>query len=153
MANRLILRIFTFFIVLGIVALAINSVFGAETFIYLRRETVAQINGTNYNMWKLDLYSYIKNLETSASNASILELKLPTRTWNNDIANNLALIMDFLILIINVLLWPLKVGSYVLTNILAILGINNDTENARNGLSWLVIFVRDILSRISIPYI
>lgn len=151
--KNLTLKIITFTVVLGIIALAINYVFGAETFIYLRRYTVHYFNGTPVNMYKIDFWSYVKNIQTSATNASVLELKLPTREWNNDIPNDLALLMDFVILIINILLYPIKIGAYLLQNILAILGINNDTENTRNGLAWLIIFIRDILGRVSIPYI
>lgn len=110
-------------------------------------------------MWKLDLWNYIKNIQTTASNPSVLQFELPTRQWDStvqsyqDFTNNLALVVDYIIVVLNVLLYPLKVGSYLLQNILAILGINTNTSDPNNGLSWLIIFVRDMLSRVVIPYI
>lgn len=157
--KNLLLKIITFTIVLGIIALAINNTFGSATFVYLRKVNIMYVNGQPTYMWKLDLWNYIKNIQTTASNPSVLQFELPTRQWDStvqsyqDFTNNLALVVDYIIVILNVILYPLKVGSYLLQNILAILGINTNTSDANNGLAWLVIFVRDMLSKVVIPYI
>lgn len=157
--KNLVLKVITFTIILGIIALAINHAFGSATFVYLRRVNVFYLNGEPQYMWKLDLWNYVKNIQTTASNPSVLQFELPTRQWDStvqsyqDFTNNLALVVDYIIVVLNVLLYPLKVGSYLLQNILAILGINTNTSDPNNGLAWLIIFVRDMLSRVVIPYI
>ena len=148
-----ILKVIIFIIVIGILGMAFNSAFGYETVIYLQKEQITMANHTHFYIWKIDFWSYIKNIQLTTSNLSILEFKLPTRQWNNDIANNFALVIDFLIMIVNLMLYPLKVGAYLIQNLLAILGINTDVTAPHNGLSWLVTFVRDILGNISIPYV
>jgi len=151
--KNLILRIFTFTIIIGVVALAFNNIFGNETITYLQKERITMLNGQSFFMWKIDWWGYVNNLQLATTNTSVLELKLPTREWNNDVANDLALLIDFVILLANILLYPIKLGAYLLQNIMAILGVNTDATNNNNGLAWLVIFVRDILGRISIPYV
>lgn len=139
-------------ILVGALALAFNNAFGYETIMFLQKERIT-FGTTNFYIWKFDFYRYINNLQLTTSNLSILQFKTPTRQWNSDIANNFALVIDYLIMIINLMLYPLKVGAYLLSNVIAIIGINTDTTSAHNGLAWLVIFVRDILGNISIPYI
>lgn len=150
--KNLILRIVTFTILMGIVALTINTAFGSETVLFLQKEQHFTL-GNKWYIWKFNWWGYISNLQTSTTDTSILQLELPPRQWNSDIANNLGLIMDYLILIINILLYPLKLASYLVTNVLAIFGVNMDVTNNKNGLAWLVIFVRDMLSQIVVPYI
>lgn len=148
-----ILKVIVFIIVIGILGMAFNNAFGYETIMYLQKEQITMANNGHFYIWKIDFWNYIKNIQLTTSNLSILQFKTPTRQFNSDIANNLALIMDFLIMIINLLLYPMKVGAYLIQNFLAILGINTDTSAQYNGLAWLVIFVRDILGQIAIPYI
>lgn len=156
--NKIILKLLIGTIIIGIIAIAINTVFGSETITYLQKERLTLSNNYIWYMWKFDFWGYIKNIETTATNGSVLVFDLPTREWENvqnlsDLGNNIALLVDYLIMVINIILYPLRLGSYLLQNVLAILGVNTDTTNAKNGLSWLVIFVRDVLGNIIIPYI
>lgn len=148
-----ILKVITFIIVIGILGMAFNNAFGYETIMYLQKEQITMANNGHFYIWKIDFWSYIRNIQLTTSNLSILVFKTPTRQWNSDVTNNFALVIDFLIMIINLMLYPLKVGAYLIQNLLAILGINTDTTATHNGLAWLVIFVRDILGQIAIPYI
>lgn len=150
--KNLLLKIVTFTIVIGIVGFAINTLFGSQTILYLQKKTF-YVNGNSWYMWEFKWWDYIKNLQTTATDGSILQFDLPTRVWNNDILNNLAVLGNFLIMIVNFLLYPIKVGAYLIQNVLALLGVNNDVTNTRNGLAWLVEFVRNILGNIAIPYI
>lgn len=147
-----LLKAITFTIVIGILAMAINNAFGYETIVYLQKQQI-NINELHFYIWKIDFWNYFKNIQLTTSNLSILEFKLPTRQWNSDVANNFALVVDYLIVQINVLLYPLKIGAYLIQNVMAIMGINNDINATHNGLAWLVQFVRDILSNIAVPYI
>lgn len=143
-------------IVIGVLGLAFNNAFGYETIMYLQKQQINMLDGNHFYIWKIDFWHYIQNIQLTTSNLSILEFKLPTREWINDIAylpNNLAVIMNWLIMIANIMLYPFKVGSYLIMNLLAILGINTDTNASHNGLKWLVIFVQNILGQIAIPYI
>lgn len=150
--KSIVLKILTFSILMGIVALTINTAFGSETVLFLQKEQHFTL-GSKWYIWKFNWWGYVNNLTTSTTDVSVLQLELPPRQWNSDIANNLGLIMDYLILIINILLYPLKLASYLVTNVLALFGVNMDVTNSKNGLAWLVTFVRDMLSRIVVPYI
>ena len=94
----------------------------------------------------------------ATTNLSVLVFKTPTRQWNNNmdwnaLGNNLLVILDYLIMVINILLYPIKVGAYLLQNVLAIFGVNNNPNDTNNGLGWLVTFVQDILGNFAIPYL
>ena len=151
--SKLIGKILVFTIVMGIVAFALNTVFGHDTVLLLSKEAHYLPNGAKWYMWKFNWWEYVSNLHTTVTDASVLQFKLPERQWDNNVANNLALIMDYLIVIINVIIYPLKLASYLLQNVLALLGINMDATNENNGLAWLVIFARDMLSKVVVPYI
>jgi len=156
MKNKIAI-IFTFVIVVGVLALAFNTILGRDTIMLLEKERIVA-GTTSFYIYKIDIGKYIQNIQLATSNISILVFDMPSRQFVavqtlSDIGNNIAVLIDYVIMIINVMLYPIKIGSYLLQNVLAIVGINNDTTNINNGLAWLVIFVRDILSRIVIPYI
>lgn len=143
-------------IVIGVLGLAFNNAFGYETIMYLQKQQINMIDGNHFYIWKIDFWHYIENIQLTTSNLSVLEFKLPTRQWIDEwtaIPNNIAVVVNYIIVAINVLLYPLKIGSYLIMNILAILGINTNLNATHNGLKWLVIFVQDILGQIAIPYV
>lgn len=154
-----ILKIVGFSIVIGVIALCFNTAFGNGTITFLQKERIQYGTQLTWYIWKFDFWGYLKNLELSATDLSILVFKLPTRQWVNvddiaDIGNNLLVILDYIIVIANVILYPIKVGAYLLQNLLALFGVNHDySYEANNGLGWLVMFVHDILGNFSIPYL
>ena len=164
MKNKLVIPIVIFTILLGIVALALNTALGNHTITYIEKIRYTTGN-TSFYYWKFTWWQYLSNLELTTTDLSILQFDMPSRQWIHitatitqeqfwiELGNNMALMLDYVIMVINILLYPLKIGAYLLRNVLAILGINQDTTDSRNGLAWMVIFVRDILTRIVIPYI
>lgn len=150
--KNLILRIFTFTILMGIVALAINTVFGRESILFLTKERHLLPDGSAWYMWKFNWLGYVQNIQTTAADASVLQFKLPQIDLT-DFLGVLKTILNFVILLINILLYPFRASSYFLQNILALLGVNQDTSNINNGLAWLITFIRDILGNIAIPYV
>ena len=156
--SKLLIKIITFSILLGVVALAINTILGSNTIPMLQKEMVYYGTNNHFFIWKLDIWSYLKNIELSVDDVSILQLEMPTRTWENindigDFGNNLALMLDYIILVINILLYPLRLGAYLCRNIMAIFGINTNVNDPNNGLKWMTLFINEILGRIVIPYI
>lgn len=162
--KKILISMITFTIVIGIVALSINTAFGNQT-ITLIEKIRYQTGNTHFYYYRFTWWEYMTNLNLTTTDTSILRFEMPTREWQEiqgnifqDIwwqylGNDLAVILNYIILAINILLYPLKLGAYLLRNVIALLGINQDTDNPNNGLSWLVIFVRDILSNIVIPYV
>ncbi len=162
--GKLIIKAITFTIVLGIVALALNNSIGMHTITWIHQKQFLYTGNQTYYMWVFDWNGYISNMNTSVQDLSVLVFKLPTRQFTDPdsitidnffdtIGNDLAVILNFIIMILNVLLYPFKFTSYLLTNMLAILGVNTNTSDPQNGLAWLVTFVRDILGSLTIPYV
>lgn len=156
--NKIVIKTLTFTILIGIVALAFNTILGSNTIPFLEKQLIYYGTDNHFFIWKINIWSYLKNIELSVSDVSILQLELPSREWQainsiSDFGNNLALMLDYVITIINIILYPLKVGAYLLRNIIAILGINTQTTDPNNGLAWVTIFINEILGRIVIPYI
>ena len=155
--KKTILTLISFTILIGVVAIAINTAFGNQTIMFLEKQQI-NIGTTHFYIWKYDFWKYLTNLQMATSNLSVLVFELPTRQWNNNmdwnaLGNNLLVMLDYIILIVNIILYPLKIGAYLLQNILAILGVNADVNSTRNGLAWLVRFITEILGNIAIPYI
>lgn len=156
--KKAIIKFISFTILIGVIALCINTALGKDTIMFLDKETIRYGTNTSWYMWKFDFWKYLTNLQLSTSNLSVLVFKTPTRQWQdnmdwNALGNNLLVILDYLIMVVNILLYPIKIGAYLLQNLLAVFGVNADTTNADNGLAWLVAFVRDILGNFSIPYL
>ena len=159
--HRKIGLIIGFTVLIGVLALAFNTAFGNQTVTYLSK--VRFDYGTfHFYMWKFNFTNYVKGLELSTSDLSRLQFNLPARQWRwtgdmedwfPDLANNLAVILDYLIVIANAILYPLRVGAYLLRNILALLGVNSNANDTNNGLGWLITFVNGIMEYAQIPFI
>ena len=147
-------RLLIAFIIIGTIGLSINAIFGMNTVSYL---TKTQITDGIY-AYKFNVFGYITNIKDSFTDVAVMTLELPTRAWITDIqnfadfGNNMAVILDYIIFVINILLYPLKIGGYLLKNVLSFLGIDTISQNNAGGLQWLVNFAKG-LQIIAIPYI
>lgn len=139
-------------VLLGTIGVAFNVLFGENTMVYVGQELIPN---TAISWYRLDLNAYIQNLKTMITDTTQLELKLPTKHWIRivqsfeDIGHNLAIVLDYIILIINVLIYPLRLGGYLLRFLIALLGLNTGSNSS---LNWLGIFVNNLVS-LAIPYI
>ena len=149
---------FIFIIIIGVFAYAINLFFGDATINML---TKVSYNGIE--MYKLDVWVYLQNVQQSMEQTTYLTLNVQNRTWTNitsnflqeefwqALGNNMAYILNWLIFLINVIIYPFRIGAFMLKQGLVILGINID-PTATHGLKWLVNLV-NFLVKIAIPYV
>lgn len=139
--------------ILGVVALALNQILGNVISLSYKEE----IGNTGLYWQKYSTWSYIQNLKNAFRDTTELSLNLPTRTWQGSgdgwgwLSNDLALILDYIILVINILLYPLRIGFYMVQIVMSLIGI--DTINyANNPLKWLIDLTYRIKS-LQIPYV
>lgn len=134
--------------IIGVIGIALNTLFGYNTITYLEKVRIE-----NGGLWyyKYNFSQYVSNLSQTFSNTTELNLNLPTRQWTNDIINNLALMLDYIIVMINILLYPLRVGAYMLKCVLAIMGINM-IDPPNTGIKWILDLITQIIP-LQIPYI
>ncbi len=141
--KSLVIKIGIILSILGVIALALNLVFGMGTIQYLEQIKLGSITLYKYNFDK-----YFINLSNSLQDTSVLTLAWQTRTWTNDLINNLAYIANIFIFGINLLIYPFRVGAYVVKNILALMGVNFMNIEGSNIswlaqlINWLIAFVQ-----------
>lgn len=139
--------------IIGIMGIAINTMFGNLTFTWLH---YVKVNDYGMYLYKFDAWGYISNIKNSFTDVSVLGLTIPTRTWQvgewTALTNNLALLVDWLLFLINVFIWPFRVGGYTTKQLLALIGINVIDANAAGGLQWLV-NLNNFLVSLQIQYI
>ena len=150
--------IFFGIIILGLIAIAFNLIFGYGTIDFVYRERIE--GGLWY--YRYDTVGYLNNIQTSITDVAVLKLDMPTRQWDttawdltnwaNILGNNLAVMFDYWVMLINISLYPLRVGAYFIKQILALIGINVLNPNPNSNISWLVEFVNNLVT-ISIPYV
>lgn len=144
-------------IIIGVLAISINTIFGYGTITLIEK-----VRDINSGLWyyNINMDAYIKNLQTSLNETSVLMLELPTREWYwaQDItdfwyafSNDMALILDYLILVINIIIYPMRVGAYLTKNMLAIMGYNV-TNPPETYFKWIVDLIEYILP-LQVPYI
>ena len=148
-------------IIIGVIAVAINTLFGNETidFITKYRDTNSGIIYYKYNG-----LAYLNNIEMSLGNTAVLELKLVTKEWQDitgtiveeqfwaALGNNLAVMLDYIILGLNVLLYPIRIAGYFMLQLLAIIGLNVVKPNENGSLYWLIKLAEG-LAKTQIPYV
>lgn len=147
-------------ILVGVIAIALNTIFGWQTVTYLS----VYRTGNNIYLYKFNIWGYVENLKNSFGTVTYLGLDTPSRQWVNitstiiesqfweDLGNNMALMLDWVLFGLTIMIYPFRIGGYIILQLLAILGINTIDANMAGGLNWLVIvaqFVRDL----QIPYV
>lgn len=151
------ITIMTFLVIIGVVGVALNLALGNQTVMYL---TKTRIDASGLYAYEFNFYNYLDNLRMAISNTTELNLELPTRTWQamtltdfgTALGNNLALMLDYIIFGLNCLIYPFRIGGYLIRNMIALIGINMSTNYAYNGMAWLV-QLSQFLIDIQIPYI
>ena len=147
---------FLFFMIIGIFGVALNILFNAQIISYLN---YVRIDSTDTWIYTFDFAAYIKNIELSINDTAELELLLPTRQWQTPydlpsffdaFGNNMAMILDYIILILNVIIYPMRVGAYLLQNVLVVIGLQ--IYDPPQELEWLATLT-STLKGLQIPYI
>ena len=162
MLNRI--RYFCVLIMLaGTVMMAINTMFGYNTVSWIYRYHTGQTW-----LWRINVSGYIRNIELAFQDTSRLELHMPETKWIDMadydysiidgewwqiLGNNLAVMLNYMILIGNVLIYPIRIGAYAVRCILAIIGIAILTPEKSSGLTWLVDLTNWMQEHAQIPYI
>lgn len=140
--------IYTFWIlwiiVLGIVALALSTIFDERTTVLL---STFEHNGIK--LWKIDIWKYLTNLAISL-NANNLIFDTPTLNQSNIITTTISMI-NYIIMLINVLAYPLRISGFITLNLMALVGINMN-PNIIHNLTWLTNLAK-FFTELSIPYI
>ena len=145
-----------FLIIIGVAGIGLNTIFGYGTITFLSNTRIPE---TEIWIWNFDGFNYIKNIETSINEITELALPMPTRVWQeldivnwpSQLGNNLALMVDYWIMLINISLYPLRIGGYVVKQVLAIIGI--DVINQTNTpITWLTDLVKGMV-KLALPYI
>jgi len=140
--------IYTFWIVwiivLGIIALTLSTIWDNNTTILL---STFEHNGIK--LWKIDLWTYLTNLAISL-NPNNLILDIPIANNTNIITITITSI-NYIIMMINVLIYPLRISGFITINILALVGINMNPDII-HSLTWLT-NLAEFFTKLNIPYI
>ena len=136
-------------LIVGVVGVGLQFMFGYNTITYISRENI-----NNVWIYKYDFWGYVDNIKTSITTPN-LDLNLPTRQWGwnpNDTINDLAYILDIIIMLLNVVIYPLRIGALVVRTLLSFVGINVINPTSGNPLAWLVSLLQTI-NTLAIPYV
>lgn len=146
-------------IILGSIALALNFVWpNSITFLQQKTSTI-DTQGIYYTY---NFQNYLQNLTYAAEKTSMLSLKMPTREWKtgawevisllDQISNNLQVILDYMILPINIFLWPIRLIAYVTELTMAFIGFNVQNMPTGNPFKWLTDLLNWFITNLQIPY-
>ena len=145
-----------FFILIGTIAFSMNALFNSEMFVFLQD---MESNGIHFKA--INFMKWITNINQSIGETNELTLTQPSRQWINitssfveqefwdALGNNMALMLDWVIFGLNVIIYPFRLGCYLLKQVLAIIGLNMTEEHP---LTWLITLIR-FLTSLQIPYV
>lgn len=142
---RIIKTIVFTIVILGVIGIAINVLF-PDTI-----SVVQQVEINGLKTYTINMQEYLDNVNTAIHTTPDFGLTKPILANDAGILEVLEYIANILIMIINFLLFPIRVLGYIGTLVLALIGINTTTPSG--SFEWLVntvIFFRDTLM---IPYI
>ena len=143
-------KIILFAIIIGVFSFVINLLFGENTSTLIMQD---ETNGIIF--YKIDIWTYIQNINNNLGDTTQLTIKTQTRVWTtgqwDSLINDLAFIVNILITFLNILIYPIRIGGYVLKTALTIFGLDV-RNNAQHNLKWLIDFL-NILIPLQIPFI
>lgn len=146
-------------ILIGTIAVGLNFIWtDTITFISTRYPTHDQT--TFYYVY--DFKSYLQNMQFAAAKTTFLSMEMPTREWKtgawevisllDQIGNNLAVILDYGILAINILIFPFRIIAYIIQLLMSFIGFNMSNMD-NNAFAWLKTLTEWFIERLQIPYI
>lgn len=146
-------------IVIGVIGIALDNIWGYNTITYLTRY---RDPGSGLWFWRYDFGAYIKNLNNSLDVNLQEFITLPTRQWNwnidltnwpNVLTNNLMVVLNWLFFIWNngVLIFY-HVGAWLLSNVLALIGFDMTADYSGQPAYWLISAIQYLRSGI-FPYL
>lgn len=120
-------------IILGTIGIALNIFFKGQAIGFLEYHETAYVQYYTYNF-----HDYFLNLKQSLNNYDKLTLTIPVNDFSGFV-EGLTTIANYLIMMINILLYPIRIGAYVGKILLSLIGFNmtNPIENTQ----WLVQFI------------
>lgn len=131
-------------LMIGVIGTALSLLFGANTVSYIQ---TINVNGVTFKTY--DFKSYVEQLNYQFNDLSRLELYLPPLSSEDDILTWLKNLLLVVIFATNIFLYPLRIGSYIVGIVLALIGINMQATD--NPLHWLVVLFQTI-TELQIPY-
>lgn len=131
-------------ILLGIVALALSTIWDKNTTILL---STFEHNGIK--LWKIDIWKYLTNLAISF-NPNNLSLNIPTLNQTNIITTTISMI-NYIIMLINIISYPLRISGFITLNMMALVGINMNPD-ITHSLTWATNLAK-FFTELNIPYI
>lgn len=150
--QRAIWKVSMAIMIVGILAIGLTTIFGYNTVTFLER---VNINGIW--IWKIDASQYLQEIQTSITNVARLEMVQNPRQWINSgewdaIINNLAFILDVIIFALNIMLYPFRIGGYIIQVALSLIGLPVLSYTDAHPLSWLLNLCKYLVS-LSIPMV
>lgn len=151
------------FTIIATLSFAIGTLFGTqqnELFSFINKQDYWPTMGLGISIYKLDVDKYLKNVELTLTNIRAFNFKMPEmyeiENWD-DTGKFFINILNVLIGMFNILVYPLQVAGYIVLNILGALGINTglDLNNPapESGIKWLIDVATYLTNSGLFPYI
>ena len=143
-------------IIVGVCMLAINFLYGESTITLIHKE---HIPNTNVYWYKLDMQDYILNIRNSFQEAIYLNIEPVPQNWISNatidqyVNNNIPYIVNWVALILNILIMPVRIIFYILKGTLALMGIRVLNMSENNPIYWLIKICNWVIKEMIIPYI
>lgn len=147
-------------IIIGVIGFSLATIFGKEVILLISEH---QTNGITY--YKIDVWTYLDNIQTSIGQTAYLNLTTPSRRWAEitsniieeqfweDLGNNMAVILNWIIYGLNIIIYPFRIGAYVFKQILVVLGFNVEPQSQTHSMSWLVNLSNFLIQESYIRYV
>jgi hypothetical protein len=151
------------FTIIATLSFAIGTLFGTEQndlFSFINKEEYWTNMGLGTSIYKLDVNKYLKNIELTMTNIRAFDFKMPEMyeitNWT-DTGKFFINILNVLIAIFNIAVYPLQVAGYIILNVLGALGINTglDLNNPapESGIKWLIDVATYLTNNGLFPYV
>ena len=146
-------------IIIGVMGYALNYIW-PNTITFLEPVTAHPMSNFSVDIQTFNFHAWFENLSIAASKQTTLTLDMPTRKWISDpgifeifemLVNNLALILDYMILAINVAIFPFRLIAYIVQLVMAFVGLNVNSPNS--AFKWLFDLIDWFINRLQIPYV
>jgi hypothetical protein len=160
MIKKIFLDTLGIILVICFFAVTFKTFFGINT-PYLQTYTTELGQQITY----YDYSAYFMQINNSFNNfGQQLQLQLPSRQWVNvggldwfaDLANNLAVVFNWIYFPLNVILWPIRLLTWILKETLILLGFVEFTTTVNNvtyNPEWFMTTLSWLSQNLAIPYI
>lgn len=145
--------------IIAFIGISLIAIYNDPSICTYIEEIEVQLGNKTYHLLTYNFADYFENIKNTVSSPTMLKIEMIPQTWQmpsgswlepdfwEAILNNLEFMVNVGIFALNILLYPLRIWTYLGRTVLALIGVNRNS----NSISWIFQLIETFYGQL--PYL